>query len=316
MFDFIALVWTEAITKPMTNSLLLLYVLLFNNLGLAIIAFTVVVRSLTFKLVVRQVRQTRKMQSLGPKMKTINERYKNNPQQRQQEIMKAYKEMGLNPIGCLGPMVVQMPIFIGLFWAINFVVPFTPESLVGLSGKLYGWLPVLDTVVPVNRGFLGMDLAVQPMQSRNFLAFFLVGLSGLTMYVQQKMTQSPSMDPSQASQQKMMTLMFPVFFGFLSLIFPVGLVLYWVASNGIGIVMQYFITGLGGFRPETAAASAEQSTGTSRLGPTLTEAAADKELDANGETVVRTDRQDGRRSDRPSAPGTRRRPRRGRGRRR
>jgi len=137
MFDFVVLVWTEAITKPMTNSLLLLYVLLFNNLGLAIIAFTVVVRGMTFKLVVRQVRQTRKMQSIGPKMKIINEKYKNNPQLRQQEIMKAYKEMGLNPIGCLGPMVVQMPIFIGLFWAINFVVPFTPESLVGLSGKLY-----------------------------------------------------------------------------------------------------------------------------------------------------------------------------------
>jgi YidC/Oxa1 family membrane protein insertase len=316
MFDFIVLVWTEAITKPMTNSLLLLYVLLFNNLGLAIIAFTIVVRGMTFKLVVRQVRQTRKMQSIGPKMKIINEKFKNNPQLRQQEIMKAYKEMGLNPIGCLGPMVVQMPIFIGLFWAINFVVPFTPESLVGLSGKLYEWLPVLDTVVPVNRGFLGMDLAVQPMQSRNILAFFLVGLSGLTMFVQQKMTQSPSMDPSQAAQQKTMTLMFPVFFGFLSLIFPVGLVLYWVASNGIGIVMQYFITGLGGFRPVAADADAQQSTSTPRLGPTLTEAAADKELDADGERISGTDRQDSRRRDQPSAPGTRRRPRRGRGRRR
>ena len=62
MFEFVALVWNEIITKPMTNSLLLLYVLLANNLGLAIIAFTVIVRGLTFKLVVRQVRQTRKMQ--------------------------------------------------------------------------------------------------------------------------------------------------------------------------------------------------------------------------------------------------------------
>jgi YidC/Oxa1 family membrane protein insertase len=312
MFDFVALVWTEVITKPMTNSLLLLYVLLFNNLGLAIIAFTILVRGATYKLVVRQVRQTRKMQELGPRTRAINERYKNNPKLRQQEIMKAYKEMGLNPIGCLGPMVVQMPIFIGLFWAINFVVPFTPESLVGLAGKLYGWLPVLDTVVPVNRGFLGMDLAVQPMQSGNILAFFLVGLSGLTMYVQQKMTQSPNMDASQAAQQKTMTLMFPIFFGFLSLIFPVGLVLYWVTSNGIGIFMQYFINGWGGFKP----ASAAQRSSGSKLGPTLTEAAPDKELGGDAESTSGTNGQDSRRSDRNGDPRTRRRPRRGRGRRR
>ena len=313
MFDFVALVWGEVITKPMTNSLLLLYTLLWNNLGLAIIAFTVLVRGATFKLVVRQVRQTRKMQELGPRMRVINEKWKHDPKRKQQEVMAAYKEMGMNPIGCLGPMVIQMPIFIGLFWAINFVVPFTPESLAGLAGKLYGWLPVLDTIVPVNRGFLGMDLAVQPMQSGNFLAFFLVALSGLTMYVQQKMVQSPSVDAQQMSQQRMMTLMFPIVFGFFSLIFPVGLVLYWVASNGIGIVMQYFITGRKGLK---SMLGIQPSTG-SRLGPTLTEALPDKELGGDGEsTASGTDGEDSRRSDRTSDTRARRRPRRGRGRRR
>jgi YidC/Oxa1 family membrane protein insertase len=314
MLDFIVLVWNEVITKPMTNSLLMLYVFLGSNLGLAIIAFTLLVRGATYKLVVRQVRQTRKMQDLGPRMRVINDRYKNNPQLRQQEIMKAYKEMGLNPIGCLGPMVVQMPIFIGLFWAINFVVPFTPENLAGLASKLYGWLPVLNTVVPVNRSFLGMDLAVQATQSRSILAFVLVALSGLTMYVQQKMTQSPTMDPKQASQQKMMTLMFPVFFGFLSLVFPVGLVLYWVTSNTIGVVMQYSINGLGGFK-KTDPAAAQQSSG-SRLGPTLTEALLDKELGTDGETTSGANGEDGRGSDRTGDTRARRRPRRGRGRRR
>jgi YidC/Oxa1 family membrane protein insertase len=314
MIDFIVLVWNEVITKPMTNSLLMLYVVLGGNLGLAIIAFTIIVRGATYKLIVRQVRQTRKMQDLGPRMRIINERYKNNPQLRQQEIMKAYKEMGLNPIGCLGPMVVQMPIFIGLFWAINFVVPFTPENLAGLASKLYDWLPVLDTVVPVDRSFLGMDLAVQATQSRNILAFFLVGLSGLTMYVQQKLTQSPAMDAKQAAQQKTMTLMFPVFFGFLSLIFPVGLVLYWVTSNTIGIVMQYLITGKGGF--VKAGPAVDQPASGSRLGPTLTDALPDKELGADGTTTSGTNGEDGRRSDRPGDTRARRRPRRGRGRRR
>ncbi|MDA1035853.1 MAG: YidC/Oxa1 family membrane protein insertase [Chloroflexi bacterium] len=312
MIDFVSLVWGEVITKPMTNSLLLLYVLLANNLGLAIIAFTVLVRGATFKLVVRQVRQTRKMQELGPRMKVINEKFKNDPKRKQQEVMAAYKEMGMNPVGCLGPMVIQMPIFIGLFWAINFVVPFTPESLAGLASKLYGWLPVLDTVVPVNRGFLGMDLAIQPMQSGNPLAFFLVGLSGLTMYVQQKMTQSPSADAQQQSQQRMMTLMFPIVFGFFSLVFPVGLVLYWVASNGIGIVMQYFIIGRPGLK---SLLGVKPQTGP-RLGPTLTEALPDKELGGDGQSTSGTDGEDSRGSDRTGVAGTRRRPRRSRGRRR
>ena len=139
--EFLSLLWSEVITKPMTNSLLLLYVFLGSNLGVAIIAFTVVVRGLTYPLVVRQLRQTRRLQSLQPLIKEINEKYKNNPQLRGQEVMKLYKEMGVNPVGCLGPLVIQMPIFIGLFWAINGVLPFTPENLAGLSSKLYSWLP-------------------------------------------------------------------------------------------------------------------------------------------------------------------------------
>jgi YidC/Oxa1 family membrane protein insertase len=313
MFDFIALIWNELIARPMTNGLLMLYVLLFSNLGLAIIAFTVIVRGMSYKLVVRQIRQTRKMQEIGPRIKAVNERYKNNPQQKQREVMAVYREMGMNPIGCLGPMVIQMPIFIGLFWAINNVVPFTPENLVGLSGKLYSWLPVLDTVVPVNRQFLGMDLAIQPLEAGSPLAFFLVALSGLTMYVQQKMTQSPAMDAQQASQQKTMTLMFPLVFGGMSLIFPTGLVLYWVASNGIGIVMQFFIVGWGGMRAQPAGAGAP-GTG-SKLGPTLAGALPDKEQD-DGQLEPGTDGEDSGGGDRASAPRTRRRPRRGRGRRR
>ena len=313
MLEFIGLVWNEIIARPMTNSLLLLYVLLGSNLGLAIIAFTVLVRAATYKLIVRQIRQTRKMQEVGPRIKTINEKYKSNPQLRQQEVMKTYRELGLNPIGCLGPMVIQMPIFIGLFWAINNVVPFTPENLLGLSSKIYSWLPFLDNVVPVNRDFLGMDLALQPMQSGNMLAFFLVGLSGVTMYVQQKISQSPSADPQQASTQKTFLYMFPIFFGFLSLIFPVGLVLYWVASNSIGILMQYLITSRDGLR---AAPAVSAPAGSTRLGPTRTDALPEEERARDGELQTGADGQDGGRSDRARDTRTRRRPRRNRGRRR
>ena len=310
--DFLALLWNEVITKPMTNGLLLLYVGLASNLGLAIIAFTIVMRVLTYPLVVRQLRQTRRMQQLQPRIKDLNEKYKDNPQVRGQEVMKLYKEMGVNPIGCLGPMVVQMPIFIGLFWTINNVLPFTPEILAGLSGKLYGWLPFLNTVLPVDRLFLGMDLALAPTRAGSLLGYVLVAASGASMFVQQKMTQMPSSDARQESTQRMMLFMFPVMFGMFSLFFPLGLVVYWVASTLIGIAMQYFINGWGGLRKQPVAAAS----GTSRLGPTLTEAPPEKEQEDDGEPGHRQDREDSGGSDRASAPRARRRPRRSRGRRR
>ena len=310
--EFLGLLWNEVITKPMTNSLLLLYVALGSNLGLGIIAFTIVMRGLTYPLVVRQLRQTRKMQQLQPRIREINEKYKDNSQVRGQEVMKLYKELGVNPIGCLGPMLIQMPIFIGLFWAINNVLPFTPENLAGLSSKLYGWLPFLNTVVPVDRQFLGLDLALEPMRARSVLGFLLVAASGVSMFVQQKMTQMPSADPRQESTQRMMLFMFPVMFGMFSLFFPLGLVVYWVSSTLIGITMQYFITGWGGLRKQPVAAAS----GASRLGPTLTAAPPEKEQADDGESGHRQDREDSGRSDRASAPRARRRPRRSRGRRR
>ena len=310
--DFLALLWNEVITKPMTNGLLLLYVVLAGNLGLAIIAFTIVMRVLTYPLVVRQLRQTRRMQQLQPRIKDLNEKYKDNPQVRGQEVMKLYKEMGVNPIGCLGPMVVQMPIFIGLFWTINNVLPFTPEILAGLSGKLYSWLPFLNTVRPVDRLFLGMDLALAPTRAGSLLGYVLVAASGASMFVQQKMTQMPSSDARQESTQRMMLFMFPVMFGMFSLFFPLGLVVYWVASTLIGIAMQYFITGWGGLLKQPVAVAS----GASRLGPTLTAAPPEKEQADDREPEHRPDSQDGGSSDRASAPRARRRPRRSRGRRR
>ncbi|MCI0821143.1 MAG: membrane protein insertase YidC, partial [Chloroflexi bacterium] len=292
--DFLALLWNEVITKPMTNGLLLLYVVLAGNLGLAIIAFTIVMRVLTYPLVVRQLRQTRRMQQLQPRIKDLNEKYKDNPQVRGQEVMKLYKEMGVNPIGCLGPMVVQMPIFIGLFWTINNVLPFTPEILAGLSGKLYSWLPFLNTVLPVDRLFLGMDLALAPTRAGSLLGYVLVAASGASMFVQQKMTQMPSADPRQESTQRMMLFMFPVMFGMFSLFFPLGLVVYWVASTLIGIAMQYFITGWGGLRKQPVAVGS----GASRLGPTLTAAPPEKEQADDREPEHRPDSQDGGSSDR------------------
>jgi len=313
--EFLGLLWNEIVTKPMTNSLMLLYVVLFNNLGLGIIVFTLLVRGATYPLVIRQVRQTRKMQTLQPRLKELQDRYKNDPQKRGQEMMKLYKEMGVNPVGCLGPLVIQMPIFIGLFWAINNVLPFTPENLAGLSSRLYSWLPMLDSAVPVNRSFLGMDLAVEPSRDRNVLGLALVVLSGITMFVQQKMIQVKSTDPTQQSTQRMMVWMFPIMFGMFSLFFPGGLVIYWVVSNLVGIFIQAFVTGTEGLRsviPGLGGGVSQQP-----LLPNNSESALpQKESEVNGRTESGDYRENSRGGDRDSDSGARRRPRRGRRRRR
>lgn len=303
--EFLGLLWNEVIIRPLTNSLLVLYVLLFSNLGLGIIAFTIVTKVLTYPLTMRQLRQTQRMQSMQPRMKELQEKYKGDPQKRGQEQMRLYKELGVNPVGCLGPFVIQMPIFIGLFWAVNGVLPVTPENLASLGTKLYGWLPFLDSVVPVNRQFLSMDLAVEPLRSRNVLAIIFVVLSGATMFVQQKMSQVPNADPTQRSQQQMQLFLLPIMFGGFSFLFPAGLVVYWVMSNVISIVMQYFVTGWGGLRPPRLAA----------LGPTLQAAPPTKELGSHGAAEPGGDRQDRGGSNRERDAGARRRARRNRGRR-
>lgn len=311
--EFIGLLWNEAVTRPMTNLLMLLYVLLFSNLGLGIIVFTLLVRGATYPLVVRQVRSTQKMQALQPKLREIQEKFKNDSQRRGQEMMRLYREMGVNPVGCLGPLVIQMPIFIGLFWAINNVLPFTPENLAGLSGRLYSWLPMLDSAVPVSRDFLGMDLAIEPSRDRNVLGLALVVLSGVTMFVQQRMVQVRSADPTQASTQRMMVWMFPIMFGMFSLFFPGGLVIYWVVSNLVGIIIQAFVTGwenLLNAIPGLGAAA------TPTLSPASRAPSLPKEADDDGRPESGDNRQDGGRGDRDSDTRARRRPRRGRRRRR
>ena len=296
--EFIGLLWNEAIVRPLTNSLLLLYVLLFSNFGVAIIALTVLIRGLTYPLTRRQLRQTQKMQAMQSRIKTIRDRYPDDPRRRSQETMKLYKEMGINPLGCLGPFAVQIPILIGLFWTIRNTIGVNPEGLAGLAEDLYSWLPIAGSV-PVDRAFLWLDLGEKDP------TFLLPILSGATMWVQQKMSMMPNADPNQQSTQRMMLWMMPIFFVVISITFFSGLVLYWVISNVIGIVMQYFVSGWGGLRSTRLA---QQPV------PAVAGQSAGEELGSDRQREPGDDSTDGRRSNRDRPPRARRRTRRGRGR--
>ncbi len=237
--EIISLLWNNIILNPMENSLVLIYAYLGRNFGITILIFTVIVRLLTLPLTLRQIRSTQKMSEIQPKLQALQKRYGKDRTRLSQETMRLYKEAGVNPIGCLGPMVIQFPIWIGLYIAITALLPTSPERLAALSNHLYSWLPVAHQVVPLNSHFLWLDLALpDPLP-------ILAVLVGVSMWAMQKMSTPPAANPQQASTNRMLLWMMPFMFAFFTISLPTGLPLYWTVSNVIGIVIQGSVTGWG-----------------------------------------------------------------------
>lgn len=264
-------IWTALILRPMLNILLLLYSLLGGQFWLAIIIFTILIRLIMQPLMLPQQRSAKKMQDLQPRLAELKEKYGKDREKFAQEQMKLYKEAGANPLGGCLPMIIQFPIWIGLYQSIIQALGHQPLQLLGLSQNLYSWL--YDWIwpkVPLNRFFLGMDLSLDP-STIGGLAFALPILVAFTMWLQSKMTtMTPSADPQSASMNQSMTLMMPLMFGYFSLQFSTGLSLYFIVSNVISIITQGFISGweglafwknlslaglLGGRRPTSPTAS-------------------------------------------------------------
>jgi YidC/Oxa1 family membrane protein insertase len=220
--------------------LIVLSSILFNNFGLTIIVFTMVVRAAMYPLTIKQLKATKAMQSIQAQLSELQKKYAKDRRMLAQEQMKLYKQSGMNPAGCILPMLIQLPVWIALYQAIIKVLGAAPEDFLSLSKFLYTSWPMVFSQVPLESQFLWVDLAVPDR------FFILPLLTGASMWVQQKMTTMPSTDPKQQQQSQMMLWMMPMMFVFLSMSFPSGLALYWVASNVIGIVMQYFVTGWGG----------------------------------------------------------------------
>lgn len=218
-------IFTVLLLDPMVNFLVILNNLFLGSFGLAIIAFTVVIRLVTFPLTLRQLHQSRAMQSIQPKVQEINKKY-SDPRRRQEEIMRVYREAGVNPIGCLGPMLLQLPILFALYAAVRYALATSPEALEKLSGHLYAW-SYIQHAVPLEEYFLGIDLR-QPN-------LFLVVLVGLTTWAQTKTTITVVTDERARAQQQMMAYMMPLMFAFFALSFPSGVSLYWVVNSIVGI---------------------------------------------------------------------------------
>jgi YidC/Oxa1 family membrane protein insertase len=229
--------WDIIAIQPMTNILIVLTDVLFNNFGLAVIALTLIVNAAMIPLTLKQTRASKAMQEVQPKLAELKKKYGKDRERMAQEQMKLYKESGISPAGCLLPLLIQMPIWIALFQSIMRVLAVIPENLAGLSNYLYSW-PMVYSTLPLNNHFLWLNLATGDI--------FLALLVGASMWVQQKMVQAPTIDPSQKTQSSLMLWIMPIMFAWLTLSFPSGLALFWVTSNLFRIGVQYWIGGWGG----------------------------------------------------------------------
>lgn len=242
----IADIWTVAILRPMLNALLWLYSILGGQFWLAIVLFTIIVRVAMTPLMLPQQRSAKKMQELQPKLKELQKKHGKDREKLAQEQMKLYREAGVNPMGGCLPLLIQFPIWIGLYQSIIQALGHQPLQLLGLAGNIYPGLQRIWTEVPLNRFFLGMDLSMTP-QEIGGLTYLLPILVAFTSWLQTKMaTPSSGGDGQAASMGQSMTLMMPLMFGFFSLSFSTGLSFYFIISNIIGIVTQGFISGWSG----------------------------------------------------------------------
>ena len=221
--------WFYFLTKPIFYALDYLNALL-GNFGLAIMAFTVLVKLLFFPLANYSYRSMSKMRLLAPKIQAMRETYKDDPQKQQKEMMALYKAEKVNPAsGCL-PMVVQIPVFFSLYKDIFVTIEMR-------QAPFYGWIHNLSAVDPTNIftlfGLIPWDpTAISPLLHLGALPI----LMGLTMFGQQKLNPAPP-DPVQAK----LFLFMPLIFTFMLARFPAGLVLYWTWNNLLSIAQQWVI---------------------------------------------------------------------------
>ncbi len=192
---------------------------------LAIVLLTVIVRSLLFPLTVKQVRSMRAMQDLKPHMDRVRAQFKDNPQRQREEMAKVYQDQGVNPLGGCLPILVQMPIFIGIFYVI----------------RQFGGYSLGDRTVPPQYPSFheGGILWFQNLSNAD-PTYLLPIISAITMLAATEIT-AKNIDP----QQRWLMRLLPIGFTIFLLNFPAGLFMYWITSNLVTLVQNFVIYNYG-----------------------------------------------------------------------
>ena len=243
--------WTSFFLQPMLNSLLWLYSVLGHNFALSITVFTIIVRLVTLPLTIPQMTSSKKMQALQPRLKELKKKHGDDKEAMTRAQMELYKEVGVNPMGGCLPMLVQFPIWIGLYQSIYQAMAVNPIQVLGLSQNIYLNFPNLSQMIPLNDQFLWLNLG------RPDPYYILPVLVAASMFFQQKLMTMPSADPSSESMTKSMTYTMPLMFGFFSLNFSSGLSIYFIMSSLVGIAIQLGINRVMGLDPTDSSANAK-----------------------------------------------------------
>jgi YidC/Oxa1 family membrane protein insertase len=206
--------------------------------GLSIVLLTIAINVVVFPLTLKQTRATRAFTALQPKIKKIQEEYKDDPQEMQRQLMAAQKEAGATPGGCLLPLLVQMPIWFALFRMLQ-----APLDHINQNTALG------RTLAADNLTFLGMRLGESPSTAIEVGVGYaipylvMIAIMVATQYIQQWHSTYGQDRPNQrgAGAQQAITKIMPLFIGFISWNFPAGLVLYWATSNLFRLGQQALI---------------------------------------------------------------------------
>ena len=251
---------------PILNILIFIYKLLEminfpGALGFSIIVLTIAIRLLIWPTTKAQLKSAQKMMELKPFLNELKTKHKDDKMALQRAQMQLYKEHNINPAaGCL-PILIQLPLFIGLYQAIINVFPGAGGgNLEFINSLLYNsWLHLNE--IP-DSGFFGLNLALKPSDAIATLSFIPLVTAALT-FIQSKMMmpkamphhkdESPketkekeSMEDMMGMMQGQMVYLMPVMIGYFAFQFPVGLAIYWNTFTIMGIIQQYRISGWGG----------------------------------------------------------------------
>jgi YidC/Oxa1 family membrane protein insertase len=202
-----------SILDPIERPLTALLEWLHNSGGLSwawsIVALTILVRIVLLPLTVRQIHSMQSMQAHMPEMKSIQQRYKNDKQKRNEELMKFYRENNINPAASCLPILFQIPVFISLFFVLR---DFKDEVLPDYPGSALGWLDLVPDITAA--------------ASSDWSGWLLVGLYAVSQTLS-TLLMSQTMDKT----QRTLLLILPIAFLFVVVNFPAGLMLYWVTTN-------------------------------------------------------------------------------------
>jgi YidC/Oxa1 family membrane protein insertase len=252
--------------------LLLLFYGMVRNYGVAIILLTLLVKIVFFPLTKKSSEATLRMQSVAPKIKELQEKYKDNKQKLNTEMAELYKKEGYNPLsGCL-PMLLQIPIFFAMYSLFN-----NHFDLRG-AGFIPGWIPDLSMPEAIWNFPAGVQLPLLGWTALRLLPFIYVG----SQLLYGKVTQTP--DQKANTQMKFMLYVLPIVFFFILYDMPSGLLIYWIFSNVLTMVQQLSINKYLAAKKAAQAATQIATNGTNAVAKTGTKTTVKTDTDAAAKT--------------------------------